>query len=101
MDDGVDRVLREDGVDGGLVHEVRVVEDGGLAAELGDTAQRFLAGVHQVVDDHHVMAGFLQGQDSVRTDVTGAASNQDFHVPYAIPNGRVAFLVTGRTIVPP
>ena len=49
--------------DGGFVHQVHVVELGCLAAEFGDPAEGFLAGVHQVVDDDHVVAGFLQGQE--------------------------------------
>jgi len=79
VDDGVDPVFVEDGVERGLVHQVHPAEDGGSAAELGDAAQGFLAGVHQVVDDHDLMAGLLQGQDRVRTDVAGPASNQNSH----------------------
>ncbi len=75
----------KDGVDGGLVHEVHVVELGGFAAELGEAPQGLFAGIHQVVYHHHIVAGFLQGQHGVRTDVTGAASNQNSHVSQAIP----------------
>ena len=88
VDDGVDPLLGEDAVHRGLVHEVDVVEVGGLAAELGNPAQRFLAGVHQVVDDHHLMAGFLQGQNGVGADVAGATCDQNFHV----------FPLTGRRL---
>jgi hypothetical protein len=33
------------------------------------------------------MAGFLQGQNSVGTDVPGTPCNQNFHAPNAIPTG--------------
>jgi hypothetical protein len=36
-------------------------------------------GVGQVVDHHHVVAGVLQLDDGVRTDIAHAASNQNLH----------------------
>ena len=79
MDDRVDRLLGEDGVHGRLIHQIHPVEGHGRAAELGDPAQRFLAGVDQVVDHHHFMAGFLQGQNGVGADVAGASGDQNSH----------------------
>ena len=86
MDHGVDLVLVEDGLDRRLVHQVHFVEGGGLAGELRNPAEGFLAGVHEVVEHNDVVAGFLKGQNGVGTDVAGATRDKNFHGPYAIGN---------------
>ncbi|BCW49192.1 hypothetical protein StoSoilB13_15340 [Arthrobacter sp. StoSoilB13] len=65
MDHGIDLVLVEHGLDGGLVHQVDLVEGRCLASELGNPAQGLFAGVHKVIEHDDVMAGFLKGQNGV------------------------------------
>lgn len=91
VDHGINVVLVEDGLDGGLVHQVHFVEGSGLAGQFRNPAQRLFAGVHEVVEDNDVVAGFLEGQDGMRTDIAGATGDKNFHGPYAIRNqGRAA-----------
>ncbi|MNG17381.1 hypothetical protein D3C84_1013630 [compost metagenome] len=49
-----------------------------LAADALYPAQRLRRAIAQVVQHHHLEAGFEQGQGGVRTDIAGTAGYQDF-----------------------
>ncbi len=93
VDHGVDRVGREDGVEGAGVGHVGVDDrqvPPGHAAHGVDGPR---GAVHEVVDDHDVVAGVEQGDAGVGPDVAGTAGHQDGrgvgggHRPSRVPGG--------------
>ena len=78
MQHGGDVMRSEQSVQQGSVADISFDEQRRLAADALDAVQRFGRAVAQVVQHHHLEAGFLQGQGGVRADVAGTAGYQDF-----------------------
>ena len=79
MDDRVDGVGGEHGVQRGAVAQIGPDEGEVTPGDRAHPAQRLLLAVAQVVDHDQVVAGAQQFDAGVAADVTGTAGDQDAH----------------------
>ena len=79
MDAGVNLEFFENGIHGGCVAHVGLYKGHWLTDDFGDAAEGFFAGIAEVVDDHHGMAGSVEFDNCVAADIAGTTCKQDLH----------------------
>ena len=79
VDAGVKLVFVKDLVQCGFVTDVCVYERNGFANEFCHTTERFVARIHQIIDNNNGMTGFVKLNDGMASDVTCATHNSYFH----------------------